>query len=130
MIPIETIREAFAADQFAARLGIQIDSVDGDSAVCSLAIRPEHRNAMGAVQGGVVFTLADFAFAVATNWEKLSTVTLNSAIHYLKPAGGERLTATAACVSRSRTVCVYEIRVMDDQGVQVAWVTSTGYTKA
>jgi len=38
-------------------------------AICSLTLEAKHKNALGAVMGGVYFTLADFAFAVASNWQ-------------------------------------------------------------
>lgn len=129
MKTMEEIRAFFAGDRFAAEAGIVIDRVEGDTAVCSVELRESHYNANGVAQGGLIFTLADFAFAVAVNHEECATVTLDSTIHFLRPGNGKRLIATACCVSRSRAVCVYEIGVEDETGARVARVTATGYIR-
>ena len=78
----ETIR-LFQNDRFATENGAVIEEVDDHYAKCSLKIEDRHRNAMGAVMGGVYFTLADFALAVASNWQEMGNVSLNSEITYL-----------------------------------------------
>lgn len=130
MKTIEEIRAYFENDRFATEQGMVIDSVDEDSAVCSVTLCDGHNNAVGIVQGGLVFTLADFAFAVAVNHEVAETVTLDSMIHFLRPSTGTRLIATATCEHRSRTICVYRVDVVDDNGVAVAKVSTTGYTRS
>ena len=95
MKPSEETRRLFQNDRFATDNGAVIDEVDVNYAKCSLKIEDRHRNAMGAVMGGVYFTLADFALAVASNWEKMGNVSLNSEITYLTAAKGERLIAAA-----------------------------------
>ena len=45
---------------------VEIEEVDDGYAKCSLEIQPHHLNAANTVMGGAIFTLADFAFAVAT----------------------------------------------------------------
>ena len=103
MKPSEEIVQLFQNDRFATENGAVIDEVDDHYAKCSLLLGDKHRNAMGAVMGGVYFTLADFALAVASNWQEMGTVTLNSEIAYLTPAKGERLTEEAICVKNGRT---------------------------
>ena len=85
---------------------------------------------MGAVMGGVYFTLADFAFAVASNWQEIGTVSLNSEIAYLGTAKGDRLTAEALCVKNGRTTSYYRIEVRDEFENLAAVVNTTGYKKA
>ena len=85
---------------------------------------------MGAVMGGVYFTLADFAFAVAANWQEIGTVSLTSDIAYLGTAKGDRLTAEAVCVKNGRTTSYYRIEVKDEFGKLAAIVNTTGYKKA
>ena len=98
----ETIR-LFENDRFATENGAVIDEVDEGYAKCSLRLEDRHRNAMGAVMGGVYFTLADFALAVASNWKEMGNVSLNSEIAYLTAAKGEKLIAEAFCVKNGRT---------------------------
>lgn len=130
MKTIEEVRKLFANDRFATENGAVIDEIGEHYAKCSMQIEAKHRNAMGAVMGGVYFTLADFAFAVAANWENIGTVSLSSNITYLGGAKGNRLTAEAVCEKEGRTTNYYRINVADDLGNLVAAVTTTGYRKA
>ena len=130
MKTIEEVRELFRGDKFATESGAMIDEIGDHYAKCSLDIQDRHRNAMGAVMGGVSFTLADFAFAVAANWQEIGTVSLNSSITYLGVPRGERLIAEAVCVKDGRTTSCYRIVVCDELENAVATVTTTGYRKA
>ena len=129
MKTIDEIRAFFRGDLFASGQGISIDSVAEDTATCSVELGPGHLNAVGSAQGGLIFTLADFAFAVAANNQVAGTVTLNSTISYLRPPKGCRLTATATCIKRGRNVCFYQVSVNDETGNMIAQVSTTGYTK-
>ncbi len=124
---LEQVRAYFANDRFATDNGAVIDEIDDHRARCSLTLQPHHRNAMGAVMGGVSFTLADFAFAVAANWQGVNTVSLSSNITYLGRVKGCRLIAEARCVKDGRSTCYYEISVTDELGTPVAAVTATGF---
>lgn len=129
MKPSEKTVRLFEKDRFATDNGAVIDEVDDHYARCSLHIEAKHRNAMGAVMGGVYFTLADFAFAVAANWQEIGTVSLNSEIAYLGAARGDVLSAEAVCVKNGRTTSYYRIEVKDGQGNLAAIVNTTGYRK-
>ena len=127
---LDTVRERFRGDRFATDNGARIDEVGHHYAKCSLTLEPHHRNAMGAIMGGVAFTLADFAFAVAANWEQPGTVSLDSSITYLGAVHGARLIAEANCIKHGRTTSCYRIDVRDDLGNLVAAVMTTGFFKA
>lgn len=134
----ERARTVFANDRYATELtGATIDYVGDGEARCSLATSELHRNAKGAVMGGVLFTLADLAFAVAANSAELTQasdvehvalcwVSASSTIHFLNAANGTRLNATARPVKRGRTTAVYQITVDDGQR-DIALVTTTGH---
>ena len=124
---LEEVRRIFEADRFATENGAVIDEIGGHSATCSLVITDSHRNAMGAVMGGTYFMLADFAFAVAANWEKMGCVSLHSDISFLRPAKGSKLIANAVCVKEGRSAVCYRVDVSDDLGNLTATVTVTGY---
>ena len=124
---LEEVRKIFEGDRFATENGAVIEEIGHHSAVCSLVITDSHRNAMGAVMGGTYFMLADFAFAVAANWEKMGCVSLRSDISFLGPAKGERLIAKAVCVKDGRTTVCYRVDVTDECGNLTATVTATGY---
>ncbi len=130
MKPSEETVRLFENDRFATENGAVIEEVDDHYARCALRVEERHRNAMGAVMGGVYFTLADFAFAVAANWQEIGTVSLTSDIAYLGTAKGDRLTAEAVCVKNGRTTSYYRIEVKDEFGKLAAIVNTTGYKKA
>lgn len=127
MKPSEETVRMFEKDRFATENGAVIDEIDDHYAKCSLKIEDRHRNAMGAVMGGVYFTLADFALAVASNWQEMGSVSLNSEITYLTAAKGELLTAEAVCVRNGKTTGYYRIDVRDELGNLAAAVTATTY---
>lgn len=124
---LENVRKIFEGDRFATENGAVIDQIGPHSATCSLTITASHRNAMGAVMGGTYFMLADFAFAVAANWEKMGCVSLRSDISFLGTAKGEKLIAKAVCIKDGKTTACYRVDVTDDLGNLTAIVTVTGY---
>ncbi len=127
MKTLEEVRKFFEGDRFATENGAVIDEIGEASATCHLMLTPRHRNAMGAVMGGVYFMLADFAFAVAANWERVGCVSLRSDISFLGAAKGDRLTARAVCVRGGRSTVCYRVDVTDGLGNLAATVTVTGY---
>jgi len=135
-IDLEHIRSHFKKDRFATGAGIEIDSVTEDCAVCSMEINEEHRNSVGGVQGGAIFTLADLTFAVHCNlaWvcgEDIGvTVGQSCSISFLKSTKGKKLTASSVCLSKGRSVSVYRIIVKDDLGASIAEMLANAFTIA
>ncbi|MCR5651381.1 MAG: PaaI family thioesterase [Lachnospiraceae bacterium] len=124
---LEEAREYFKGDRFATENGMVLDEFDEGSAVCSLEIGERHKNANGGIMGGVMFTLADFAFAVAANNKHMPTVAQQVSINYLNAAKNGKLTARADCVKDGKTTCVYIVDVTDDSGRSIARFTATGF---
>ena len=124
---LEEVRKIFEGDRFATENGAVIEEIGERSATCSLIITDSHRNAMGAVMGGTYFMLADFAFAVAANHEKMGCVSLRSDISFLGSAKGEKLIAKAVCIKDGRTTACYRVDVTDNLENLTATVTVTGY---
>lgn len=124
---IESAREFFYKDKFAVDTGITLDDLTEDFAVCSLKITDDHKNAYGGVMGGVIFTLADFAFAVLSNQIHQLTVAQQVDIHYLSAPKGEKLIAKATCRKSGRTSSIINVDVSDDAGRDVAQFIGTGF---
>ena len=124
---LDEARAYFEGDRFALENGVTIDALGEDSAVCSLALSPRHRNAEGGVMGGAIFTLIDLAFAAAANNVHRPTVAQQVSVNFLSGSRGARLTATAACRKDGRTSCVYNVDVTDDQGRDIAQAVITGF---
>ncbi len=127
MKTLEEVRKEFESDRYATENGAVVESFGEKTAVCALTLTSRHRNAMGNVMGAVYFTLADFAFAVATNHEKMSTVSLTSEISFFGQPKDDRLTAEATCVKDGRSTCYYRVDVKDGTGRMCAAVSVTGY---
>ena len=125
MEDLNEIRELFAKDRFATENGAVIEAVGKNTATVGMKIEPRHRNAAGTVMGGAIFTLADFA--VASNHEKIGTVSLNANITFLRASKGDKLIATAECVRDGRTTCYYRVSVTDNTGALIAEITTSGY---
>ena len=122
------LKGQFIEDLFVSEgLGAIIEEASYGYAKCSMEIQPRHCNALGIPMGGAVFTLADFAFAVASNQKGRDVVTQASQITFLKSAQGKRLTAEAHQVKDGKRVCFYEVKVTDELGTDVAFVTVNGY---
>lgn len=127
MNEIDKVREFFARDLFAtSATGIEITEIGDRWAKCTLTLDSRHKNAAGQVMGGVIFTLADFAFAVATNREGSVTVTTSSNIAYLNAVKGEVLIAETKLLRDGKRNCFYQIDITDEFGTHVATVSSVG----
>ena len=123
----EQAREYFAGDRFAAVNGMHIEALADGECICSMDIRPDHRNALGGIMGGVIYTLADFAFAAAANQDHSPTVALEAKVNYLTASKGEHLTARAKCIKSGKSTSVFEVTVTDEMGKDVALMLVTGY---
>ena len=126
---LDEIKEFFRDDKFLHHIGIEIDSVSDMEAVCSLKLMPQHFNADGGVQGGVIYTLADTTFAIAANSSGNITVTLQGAIRYLNRATGSKLIAKTKLSKMSKKICFYEVEITDELGTAVASTEFTGYIR-
>lgn len=127
MTELEQARAFFGNDRYAmATTGIEIDAVGKQYAKCSLKLDDRHKNATGHVMGGVLFTLADFVFAVASNFKQPVTVTVTSQISYLGTPKGDVLFGESKLLKDGRRTCFYEISITDNLGYAVALVTCSG----
>ena len=124
---LEEARDFFYKDKFAVTTGITLDELTDEEAVCSLELTEDHKNAYGGVMGGVIFTLADFAFAVMTNQIHQPTVAQQVSINYLSAPKGNKLIARAKCRKSGRTSSIVNIDVSDDTGRDIAQFIGTGF---
>lgn len=127
MTDLEKAREFFGGDLYATEAtGIVIDEIGDHFARCSLEITRKHQNAYGGVMGGVICTLADFTFAVCSNFNQPHTVSLTCSINFLGMAKGKKLISQSRQIKDGRSTCTYEIDISDELGTKVALATFTG----
>ena len=125
----EALKEFFLHDEFARQNGIEIVEVAEGYARTQVRIEPRHLNAGGYVQGGVLFTLADLAFAAATNSHGTLTVTSTANITFVRGATGGIITAQAQELVNHHHLPFCEVRIIDDSGNLIAIFTASGYRK-
>lgn len=127
--PADLARRVMQGDRWASAAGAKIVEVREGFARVRMRLRPDHLNGVGVVQGGAVFTLADYAFAAASNSHGTVAVALDVAITFARAARTGTLTAEATEESVSRRVSVCNVRVTDDRGELVALFRGTAFRK-
>lgn len=124
---LKEVRERFANDKYATSNGAVIEEIGDGYAKVTMEIDEHHYNAAGGIMGGAIFTLADFAFAVAANWQGKTALSQTAQITYLGKVKGKKMIAQARQVKDGRTMCYYVVEVTDELGSQIAHVTSSGF---
>jgi acyl-CoA thioesterase len=111
----------FASDHASRNLGIGIAEVRPGFARLRMTVRADMVNGHGMCHGGIVFALADSAFAVACNTYNAVTVAAAASIDFLAAAHvDDELTAEARELWRSKRSGIYEITVLNQRGDPVA----------
>ncbi|MDR2606352.1 MAG: PaaI family thioesterase [Oscillospiraceae bacterium] len=127
---VESWIEFYKKDRFASENGMVIDEIDLErgSATASCALEERHTNCLGRAQGGYLYTLADFALAAAVNVNDGISVSMSGNMSFLRSPKGTRVFAHAEPVHVGRTIKVYDVKVYDDLGTNVATSTFTAFT--
>jgi acyl-CoA thioesterase len=126
---MQALKQFFQNDQFARRAEVELISVSPGTATARMDVRPFHWNGLGSIQGGAVFTLADFAFAAAANSYGTVAVAINVSITFMKGVKQGTLFAEAKELSRNFRLGSYIVEVKDDQGELVAIFQGLAYRK-
>jgi acyl-CoA thioesterase len=126
----ESLLRFFKNDRFAHHADIELLSVSPGQARAKMTLHPHHLNAYGSVQGGAIFTLADFAFAAASNSHGTVAVAINVSITFMKAGQSGTLWAEARELSRNFKLGSYTVEVKDDQGELVALFQGLAYRKS
>ncbi len=121
-------RGMYERDRAALSLGIELVDIGPGRARMRMEVRGDMLNSHGACHGGLVFTLADCAFAYACNARNEATVALSCAISFTSAARqGEALTAIAEERHRQGRTGVYDISVSGQDGRTVAMFRGNSY---
>ena len=111
----------WAEDHATHALGMVLGEINTGEAEIAMTVREDMVNGHGLCHGGLIFTLADSAFAYACNTHNRRTVASGARIEFLAPARlGDQLTARATQLSQGRSTGVYDVIVSRSDGVQVA----------
>ena len=115
-------------DRFAASIGAQLTTIREGYAKAELTVEERHLNGANVCQGGVMYTLADLAFAGVANCHGILTLGISNTITFLKSAKlGDHLTAECTEVLDHQKVPYCDIRVTNQNGEILAMVTGLAY---
>lgn len=117
----------FEKDQYAAYSGIELMECKPGYAVARVKIEDRHLNGAGVVHGGLIFTIADFAFAAAVNTHGSIALSINASISFLNKCKSGFVTAEAKEISRSNKLSHCDINVYDIEGTLLANFNGTAY---
>lgn len=114
------------ADNYARNMGVELVDVTPDQITLAMEVREDHLNFLSVGHGGMVFSLADVAFSLASNAAGHRAVAIDT--HLVLTAAtrvGDRLTVTVAEASRGRTLGTYRAEVTRGDGRVAALFTGT-----
>lgn len=125
----EAARDAmYSRDRTAKALGIKVDTVAPGRAIATMVVRSDMVNGHHICHGGMIFTLADTAFAYACNSYDKATVASACHIDFLAPGKeGSTLSAEAVEQSLSGRTGVYDVTVRDESGKALALFRGKSY---
>ncbi len=117
-------------DKFSLHNSMEVILAEKGHAKARCVIQSQHLNGLGTVHGGAIFTLADLAFAAASNADEDTVTGINVSMAYAKAAvEGATLFAEAREVTRSARLVTYEALVTNAAGEVIAVFQGTGYIK-
>jgi acyl-CoA thioesterase len=111
----------YSTDRASQALGMRIVAMAPQQATVTMTVRPDMTNGHEICHGGLIFALADSAFAFACNSEGEATVAATGSIDFLAAGRlGDRLTAVARELWRGGRSGIYEVTVTNQDGARVA----------
>ena len=128
---LDQISQQISQDPFVRFLGIELLELREGYSMVTMTVGEHMLNFHGIPHGGVIFSLADAAFAAAGNSYGQTAVALNANISFLSAAPvGARLYAEATEESLGRRTALYRMAVTTDDGTLVALCHGTVYRKS
>ncbi|MFK7854755.1 MAG: hydroxyphenylacetyl-CoA thioesterase PaaI [Granulosicoccus sp.] len=109
------------ADTASQAHGMKVEKVGPGNCSVSMAITESMCNGHGTCHGGVIFTLADSAFAFACNSYNQNAVAQHCSVTYIAPAMcGDTLTANACELSVQGRNGIYDVAIVNQEGIRIA----------
>jgi acyl-CoA thioesterase len=128
MSPEEISQLMYSKDWFSQWLGIEIEEVTTGYCQLSMTIRKEMLNGFGIAHGGITYSLADSAFAFASNSKGKKAVSIETSIsHTEQLKEGDKLIAIATELTNSNKLARYKVQITTDEGAVVALFNGTVY---
>ncbi|MFP5492053.1 MAG: hydroxyphenylacetyl-CoA thioesterase PaaI [Bacteriovoracia bacterium] len=122
----ESVKKMLEHDRFSQWLGLNVESVADGQARVSMTIKEDMLNGFAVVHGGVLFALADSAFAFACNSRDNLSLALDAVVSFIKKASlGDVITAQVEEVHNGKTTGVYEVKLTNQKNELVAQFRGT-----
>ncbi|MEO0898719.1 MAG: hydroxyphenylacetyl-CoA thioesterase PaaI [Bacteroidota bacterium] len=119
--PMDNVQHMMKEDYFSQWLGIEVLEVKAGSCKLAMTVRREMLNGFGILHGGVSFSLADSAFAFASNSHGRLSVALNNSITYPKAAKeGDTIYAEAIELTLGYKTATYDVVIRNQQDEEIA----------
>jgi len=115
-------------DKFAEYTDMELLTAGNGKATVKLVVKPHHLNGVGTLHGGAFFTLADYAFAAASNSHGTVAVGINATMSYLKAVTAGEIIAEAEEVSLGSKLATYIVKIYQEKEI-VALFQGTVYRK-
>lgn len=115
-------------DQFAKSIGAQLTEVREGYACAELTVEQHHLNGARVCQGGVIYTLADLAFAAVANSHGILSLGISNTITFIKSAQlGERIKAECTEQVNHHRLPYCDIKISNEKGEILAMMTGLAY---
>lgn len=129
MKDVAELKKFFVKDRYIRNNAIEIEEINTEYAICSAQINESHLNANDVVQGGMIYTIADFTFAVLSNYIHSCAVSQSATITFLRPAACKKIFARSEELSATAHNCVHKVTVYDENNNTLAIAQINGFIK-
>lgn len=129
LVSMENPVHFFKQDRYGALNGIILVETSPGRATVRMTIRDDHLNSHGTVHGGAIFTLADTAFALASNSHGIPAAAINAHISFMKAVRTGTLVAEAEEYDLNPKLAIYTVRVNNERGEKIAIFQGMVYRK-
>jgi len=116
-------------DRFAKLLGFEIVDIQAGYAKVEVDVRDEYLNGADVIHGGFLFSLADYAFAIASNSKNNLSLSINSNITFHKAISSGKIYAIAQEIKDGKNVASCEVKIYDDKENLLATFVGTVFRK-
>lgn len=124
------VDKMYANDTFSQWLGIEVEKISDGFSQISMTVTEEMLNGFGIAHGGITYSLADSAFAFASNSKGRHAVSIETSISHTKPVHpGDKLLAIAKEDHISNRLGIYSITVTNQHEEIVALFKGTVFRK-
>lgn len=128
MDQFKIIEEKLKKDKYSEWLGLEHTELSKHHAIITVKVREEFENALGTINGGLIFSLMDHAAGAAGFTDGSYTTLVSSHVNFLRASvNPERLIAEAKPLKIGRTLLVFEVTVKDDASTLLSSSTMTLY---